>query len=147
MRILIADDSSSLPASVQDLFGRAPAGASADKTPSVESVVIALSGGAAAAAAAAPAKSMGRDTGSDGCPPPEPLPPCPPCSLHDQPELLATILDAIGMALLNRGCIEAGSKFVIAALRHPPRALRQEIIPTRLRATTATRACCAFATS
>jgi tetratricopeptide (TPR) repeat protein len=45
----------------------------------------------------------------------EPLPPCPPCSLHDQPELLATILDAMGMALLNRGCIEAGSNFVIAA--------------------------------
>lgn len=116
MRILIADDSSSLPASVQDLFGRAPVGAAAGKTPSVESVVIALSGGAPPAAAAAPAKSMGRDTGSDSCPPSEPLPPCPPCSLHDQPELLATILDAIGMALLNRGCIEAGSKFVVAAL-------------------------------
>jgi tetratricopeptide (TPR) repeat protein len=29
--------------------------------------------------------------------------------------LLATILDAIGMALLNRGCIDDGSKFVIAA--------------------------------
>lgn len=117
MRILIADDASTLPSSVQDIFGRAPAGASADKrTPSVESVVIALSGGAAPAAAAAPAKSMGRDTGSDSCPPPEQLPPCPPCSLHDQPELLATILDAIGMALLNRGCIEAGSKFVVAAL-------------------------------
>ena len=101
---------------MQDLFGRAPAGASAGKTPSVASVVIALSGGAAPAAAAAPAKSMGRDTGSDSCPPPEPLPPCPPCSLHDQPELLATILDAIGMALLNRGCIAAGSKFVVAAL-------------------------------
>lgn len=113
MRILIADDTSSLPASVQDLFGRAPAGMAAGKTPNVESVVIALSGGAAPAAA--PAKSTGRDTGGDVCPPPQPLPPCPPCSLHDQPELLATILDAIGMALLNRGCIEAGSKFVIAA--------------------------------
>jgi tetratricopeptide (TPR) repeat protein len=116
MRILIADDSTSLPASVQDIFGRAPVGASAGKTPSVESVVIALGGSVAPAAAAAPAKSMGRDTGSDSCPPSEPLPPCPPCSLHDQPELLATILDAIGMALLNRGCIEAGSKFVVAAL-------------------------------
>jgi tetratricopeptide (TPR) repeat protein len=116
MRILIADDSTSLPASVQDIFGRAPVGASAGKTPSVESVVIALGGSVAPAAAAAPAKSMGRDTGSDSCPPSEPLPPYPPCSLHDQPELLATILDAIGMALLNRGCIEAGSKFVVAAL-------------------------------
>jgi tetratricopeptide (TPR) repeat protein len=117
MRILIADDASTLPQSVQDIFGRATAGASAGKrTPSVESVVIALSGGAAPAAAAAPAKSTSRDTGGDSCPPPEPLPPCPPCSLHDQPELLATILDAIGMALLNRGCIEAGSKFVVAAL-------------------------------
>jgi tetratricopeptide (TPR) repeat protein len=115
MRILIADDASTLPASVQDIFGRAPAGAAADKkTPSVENVVIALTGGAAPAAAAAPAKSSLAVTGED-CPPPEPLPPCAPCSLHDQPELLATILDAIGMALLNRGCIEAGSKFVIAA--------------------------------
>ncbi len=114
MRILIADDASTLPASVQDIFGRAPAGAPADrrKMPSVESVVVALSGGAAAAAA--PAKGMRGDT-NDGCPPPEPLPPCPPCSLHDQPELLATILDAIGIALLNRGCIEAGSRFVTAA--------------------------------
>lgn len=115
MRILIADDASSLPASVQDIFGRAPAGAAADKkTPSVESVIIAFSGGLAAAGGA-PAKSAGVSSGTDGCPPPEPLPPCPPCSLHDQPELLATILDAIGMALLNRGCIDAGSKFVIAA--------------------------------
>lgn len=115
MRILIADDASSLPASVQDMFGRAPAGAAAGKkTPSVENVIIALSGGAAPAAAAAPAKSIGGRT-DDGCPPSEPLPPCPPCSLHDQPELLATILDAIGMALLNRGCIEAGGRFVIAA--------------------------------
>jgi tetratricopeptide (TPR) repeat protein len=115
MRILIADDSASLPAAVQDIFGRAPAGAAAgSKTPSVESVIIALSGGMSRAASPA-AKSMSRDTGSEGCPPAEPLPPCPPCSLHDQPELLATILDAIGMALLNRGCIEAGSKFVSAA--------------------------------
>ena len=115
MRILIADDSSTLPASVQDMFGRAPVGKSADKTPSIESVIVAFSG-AAAAAAPAPAKGMRADTTTaDGCPQPEPLPPCPPCSLHDQPELLATVLDAIGMALLNRGCLDAGSKFVIAA--------------------------------
>ncbi len=116
MRILIADDSTSLPAAVQDIFGRTPAGASAGtKTPSVENVVIALGGGVAPAAAAAPAKGV-RGKTDDGCPSPEPLPPCPPCSLHDQPELLATILDAIGMALLNRGCLDAGSRFVVAAL-------------------------------
>jgi len=113
MRILIADDSSSLPAQVQDLFGAAPVGMAAGKAASVESVIVALTGGAAPAGA--PAKGMSRDPGNDGCPPPEPLPSCPPCSLHDQPELLATILDAIGMALLNRGCLEAGSRFVIAA--------------------------------
>ena len=39
MRILIADDASTLPASVQDMFGRAPVGKSADKTPGVESVI------------------------------------------------------------------------------------------------------------
>jgi tetratricopeptide (TPR) repeat protein len=114
MRILIADDSSTLPASVQDLFARTPVGKSADQTPSVESVVLAFAG-SAAAAAAAPAKSTIADRGADGCPPPQPLPDCPPCSLHDQPELLATILDAIGMALLNRGCIDAGARFVEAA--------------------------------
>jgi tetratricopeptide (TPR) repeat protein len=108
MRILITDDTSTLPASVHDLFVRAPVGKSADKTPSVESVMLAFAG-SAAGAATAPAK------GTDGCPQPQPLPPCPPCSLHDQPELLATVLDAIGMALLNRGCIAAGSKFVEAA--------------------------------
>jgi tetratricopeptide (TPR) repeat protein len=113
MRILIADDSSTLPAAVQDMFGRAPAGASAgkapSKTPSVESVILAFSG--SPAGAAAPAKST-----DDGCPPSEPLPPCPPLSLHDQPELLASILDAIGMALLNRGCLDAGARFIGAAL-------------------------------
>lgn len=112
MRILIADDSSTLPASVQDVFARAPVGKSAGKTPSVESVILAFTGGAPAAASA---KSTSAASGADGCPPPQPLPPCPPCSLHDQPELLATVLDAIGMALLNRGCIDAGSRFVIAA--------------------------------
>jgi tetratricopeptide (TPR) repeat protein len=114
MRILIADDSSTLPASVQDMFARAPVGKSADKTPSVESVVLAFTGGAAAATAA-PAKGTASVSGADGCPAPQPLPPCPPCSLHDQPELLATVLDAIGMALLNRGCIDAGARFIEAA--------------------------------
>src|SRR5687767_2020225 len=114
MRILIADDSSTLPASVQDMFARAPVGKSAAKTPSVESVILAFTGGAAAAAAA-PAKGTSAPCYDYCCPTPQPLPPCQPASLHDQPELLATILDAIGMALLNRGCLEAGSKFVIAA--------------------------------
>jgi tetratricopeptide (TPR) repeat protein len=114
MRILITDDSSTLPASVQDMFARAPVGKSAATTPSVESVILAFTGGAAGAAAA-PSKVASAVSSAEGCPPPEPLPPCPPCSLHDQPELLATILDAIGMALLNRGCIDAGSRFVEAA--------------------------------
>lgn len=117
MRILIADDSTTLPASVQDMFAGAPgrmaAGKAGSKTPSVESVILAFSGGSSPAAAA-PAKSTGGET--NGCPQPEPLPPCPPCSLHDQPELLATVLDAIGMALLNRGCLAAGSRFIEAAL-------------------------------
>ncbi len=114
MRILITDDSSDLPASVQDTLRRVPVGKSTDQTPSVESVILAF-GGRAAAATTAPSKGASAASGNDGCPQPAPLPPCPPCSLHDQPELLATILDAIGMALLNRGCIDAGSRFVIAA--------------------------------
>jgi tetratricopeptide (TPR) repeat protein len=113
MRILIADDPSTLPASVQDMFARAPVGKSADQTPSIESVVLAFTSDAAAATA--PAKGMTIVSGADGCPPAQPLPTCPPCSLHDQPELLATVLDAIGMALLNRGCIAAGSRLIEAA--------------------------------
>ena len=77
MRILIADDASTLPASVQDMFGRAPVGKSADKTPDVESVIVAFSG-AAAAAAPATAKGMRPDADTaDGCPQPEPLPALP----------------------------------------------------------------------
>jgi tetratricopeptide (TPR) repeat protein len=119
MRVLIADDSSTLPASLQDYFGPAPAGASMDRdaAPSVETVLVAFARPPAAAAAAATrSKSPGGAEDEDGCGPPEPLPPCPPCNLQDQPEYLATILDAIGIALLNRGCIDAGAKFIRAAL-------------------------------
>ena len=42
-------------------------------------------------AARLPQRRYGVAAGDDGCPPPEPLPPCPPCSLHDQPELLAKV--------------------------------------------------------
>ena len=144
MRILIADDSSTLPASMQDLFGRAPVGKSADKAPSVESVILAFGGtGRRGRRACEGHESRQRHR---RLPTPEPLPPCPPFSLHDQPELLATILDAIGMALLNRGCIDAGSRFVIAA-RDIRLAHFGKKHPTQPRATTAIRACCAIATS
>jgi tetratricopeptide (TPR) repeat protein len=115
MRVLLADDSSTLPASLQEIFDRVPSCMPADKdgTPSVETVLLAWN---APAAAAAPSKSTGGSADDDGCGPPQPLPPCAPCNLQDQPELLATILDAVGIALLNRGCIAAGKKFVLAAL-------------------------------
>jgi tetratricopeptide (TPR) repeat protein len=48
----------------------------------------------------------------DGCEPIGELPPCPPCDLTDQPELLATILDAIGIAFLNRGCTPEARTFI-----------------------------------
>jgi tetratricopeptide (TPR) repeat protein len=42
---------------------------------------------------------------------------CSGLDLGDQPEQAATILDAIGMALLNRGCLEEGGALVELALK------------------------------
>lgn len=47
--------------------------------------------------------------------------PCAPFDLHDQPELAANLLDAAGMALLNRGCIDEGGPLIEQA-----RALRRK---------------------
>jgi hypothetical protein len=68
MRILITDDSSTLPASVQDMFARAPVGKSAATTPSVGSVILAFTGGAAGAAAA-PSKVASAVSSAEGCRP------------------------------------------------------------------------------
>jgi tetratricopeptide (TPR) repeat protein len=42
---------------------------------------------------------------------------CPPVDLSDQPEHAGAVLDALGVALLNRGCLEQGAKLVEQALR------------------------------
>jgi len=46
---------------------------------------------------------------------------CAPFDLHDQPELAANLLDAAGMALLNRGCLDEGGPLIEQA-----RALRRQ---------------------
>ncbi|MGH8235662.1 MAG: tetratricopeptide repeat protein [Steroidobacteraceae bacterium] len=112
MRVLIADDSASLPSTIQEMFQRAPAGKSAggELAAQIEAVLVTRGVGAPAAAKATSVRAP-----SDDCGPRPTLPPCGLCDLNDQPELHATVLEAIGIALLNRGCIDAGSKFVLAA--------------------------------
>ena len=60
------------------------------------------------------AVSAPRTTGvdADGCGPQEIAPPCPELDLQDQPEHLASALDALGLALLNRGCLKEGRQFI-----------------------------------
>jgi tetratricopeptide (TPR) repeat protein len=113
MRVLIADDAASLPASIQEIFQRAPAAKSAggEIATQIEAALITRGVGAPAGSNAGAVSAP-----EDGCGPRPPLPPCRACDLYDQPELHAAILDAIGIALLNRGCIEEGKRFVRAAL-------------------------------
>jgi tetratricopeptide (TPR) repeat protein len=42
---------------------------------------------------------------------------CPPIDLSDQPEHAGAVLDSLGVALLNRGCLEQGAKLIEQALR------------------------------
>jgi tetratricopeptide (TPR) repeat protein len=42
---------------------------------------------------------------------------CPPVDLADQPEHASAVLDALGVALLNRGCLEQGARLIEQALR------------------------------
>lgn len=125
MRILIADDSLELPQQWQDVLNdtppAAPRGASTPgkqkKSGLIERVVLACDLTAAARSDyREPAGAVDENEDEDGCPPAEPISSCPPCDLGDQPELLATILDALGVALLNRGCLEQGKRFIDAAL-------------------------------
>jgi tetratricopeptide (TPR) repeat protein len=113
MRVLIADDAASLPASIQEIFQRTPTAKAAggELVAQVEAVLVTRGIGAPAGSKAAAVSAP-----DDDCGPRPPLPPCRLCDVSDQPELHAAILDAIGIALLNRGCIEEGKRFVRAAL-------------------------------
>jgi tetratricopeptide (TPR) repeat protein len=116
MRILIADDAGTIPPVAEPpppRRGRAaarklqkPASAAEPFTLVCEMATPPMAG--APAAIGAPDE--------DGCEFPGPIPACPPLDLRDQPELLAAALDALGLALLNRGCIKEGGKLIRQAL-------------------------------
>jgi tetratricopeptide (TPR) repeat protein len=91
MRILIADDSVATAETLRSLF---PALAEATaRTSSGTDLTIAC------------ASAQGKDCGPEDCA-------CPAFDLHDQREFEATILDTLGMALLNRGCLEEGGALI-----------------------------------
>jgi tetratricopeptide (TPR) repeat protein len=116
MRILIADDSSSVarPAA-KGGTGRAKIHGDVG-----EPVTFSYEAGGRPATVGVAPGTGGLD--ADGCPPQGPLPPCPPLDLQDQPEHLAAALDALGLALLNRGCLAEGRRLIELAyeirLRH-----------------------------
>lgn len=101
MRILIADDSMVTAKALRPLLDRISkrriAKATAKGAPAAGKLVVSC----------APRKLRKRD---QECA-------CSGLDLGDQPEQAATILDAIGIALLNRGCLEEGSALVELALK------------------------------
>jgi tetratricopeptide (TPR) repeat protein len=104
MRILIADDSSSVAPPI------ARSGAAKLRGDVGEPVTMSYELGRSAAVVGVPSPGGGLD--ADGCAPQPPIPPCPPLDLQDQPEHLATALDALGLALLNRGCLGEGRRLI-----------------------------------
>ena len=117
MRIIIADDAAELPqqwaaALSNASFTALPALKSAKQRAEIaEAFVVACTPGCE------PAGDSSVPVPDDGCAPVKPLPLCPPCDLRDQPELLASILDSLGVALLNRGCVAEGKRLVVLALQ------------------------------
>ena len=103
MRILIADESVATSDALRPYF---PAGGQATKTSAIAELTIAC----------APAASKGCDP--EDCA-------CPPFDLHDQREFEATILDTLGTALLNRGCLDEGGPLIKRA-----REIRGEFLGT-----------------
>jgi len=99
MQILIADETVAASKALRPFFGK-PGGhkVSSRKTPRCE-----VPTGQLRIALPAPKRSAGRD---------EIVCSCSNLDLGDQPELAATILDALGMSLLNVGCIEEGAPLI-----------------------------------
>lgn len=100
MRILIADDSVARSTALRPLFQAAGKGSSAKR----------LRGKSAAAAgklivSCAPGRKAARRTRDEECA-------CSGLDLGDQPEQAATTLDALGIALLNRGCLTEGAPLI-----------------------------------
>ena len=106
MRILLADDSSP----VARPTAKAGTGRAKLRGDIGDPVTLSYELGGRAAQADTTPRTGGID--ADGCPPPQPIPPCPPIDLQDQPEHLACVLDALGLALLNRGCLAEGRRLI-----------------------------------
>ncbi|HEY0684041.1 MAG TPA: tetratricopeptide repeat protein [Steroidobacter sp.] len=107
MRILIADDEVAHSKTLRPLFAAAGKGKSKVRAsagaPDIGRLIVAR------ATRAVSKKAKGRAGG--GQPGGDSL------DLGDQPEQLATILDALGIALLNRGMLEEGAKLIELALQ------------------------------
>jgi tetratricopeptide (TPR) repeat protein len=90
MRVLIADESVARSKAVRALFPKIPA-----KGPAAGEVVVSCATGKAR---------------KDDCS-------CAGVDLGDQPEHAAAVLDALGISLMNRGCLEEGAELIEKALR------------------------------
>jgi len=99
MRILVADEAVAASKALRPFFGKAGGRkATARKTPKCE-----VAPGQLTIALPAPKRSAGSN---------EIVCACSNLDLGDQPELAANILDALGMSLLNVGCIEEGAPLI-----------------------------------
>lgn len=102
MRILIADDSVAQSKGLRELFGRLRSTLKSRKSIhrssalKLEEILVSC-----------PGVSSGKN---DDCA-------CHGLDLADQPEQAASILDALGIALLNRGCADEGGRLIEQALR------------------------------
>lgn len=109
MRILIADDSVANSKSLRPLFKQAKTAKQVRAkrgAPAAGQVIVACAPKASRGRKAAKAVSR---TARENCA-------CTGLDLGDQPELAATILDSIGVALLNRGCIQEAAPLIQKAL-------------------------------
>jgi tetratricopeptide (TPR) repeat protein len=99
MRILVADETVAASKALRPFFGTSGGRkATARKAPKCE-----VAAGQLTIALPAPKRTGSRD---------ELVCACSNLDLGDQPELAATILDALGMSLLNVGCIEEGAPLI-----------------------------------
>src|SRR5262249_17316025 len=119
MRILITDDSGSVARQAAQAPAKVGTGRAKVHGDIGDPVTLSYEGGTPATVGVAPGNG-GLD--ADGSPPEGPIPPGAPLDLQDQPEQLAATLDALGLALLNRGCLAEGRRLIELAyqirLRH-----------------------------
>ena len=110
MQILICDDAAELPAGLNEYIRRVLSLAGIEEPKPKQLYVTCVT-------AKPPAKTISAPSSEDGGT--APLPPCDcgPLDLGDQPEQAAAILDALGIALLNRGCFDEGKRLIEAALK------------------------------